>query len=293
MKLVARLKTIKELDKLDQLGIDVFCLDTEFTTKKISQFTISEIKEIVDFTESKHKATYVLINKMIHESDIESLNSFLKSIKDVKASGIVINDLSVYVIAKKYGLENKIIYQPGTMNTDSFSAEYFNDRMIKGITISREITLDEVNVIIKKPLNIEFSIIGHGYLDMFYSKRKLLTNYLTHKNISGKKLLGNYKLRLNEEIRPNDMYPVFEDEFGTHIFRSKKLISYEVLEHLSGNISDFFIERIFLDDEEFYDSIKLYRNKITIEDFLLKYRDYNSGFYFQRTEKVKGELNES
>ncbi len=293
MNLVARVKTIEELETLDQLGIDVFCLDTEFTVKKISVFTISEIEKAVVFAEKKHKTVYILINKMVHESDIEDLNKFIISMKTIKISGIVINDLSVYVIAKKHKLEHLIIYQPGSMNTDSFSAEYFSDRLIKGITISREITLDEISKIISKPTNLEFSIIGHGYLDMFYSKRKLVTNYLIHKDISGQKILDNYELRLNEEIRPNDFYPIFEDEFGTHIFRSNKLISYEELDQLSGIIKDFFIERIFMEDEEFFDSIGLYRKKITLDDFLTKYKNYNSGFYYQRTEKVKGELNES
>lgn len=287
MNFVTRLKTIEEAEKLNQLGIDVFCLDTEFTTKRIAIFSFEDIKKI---SYEYPERIYLLINKMIHESDLENLKNYLNLIKDLPIRGIVVNDISVYILAKEISLENKIIYQPGTMNTDTYSEEYFKKRNLLGITLSREITLEEIMKFDGK--DIELSLIGHGYLDMFYSKRKLLTNYLVYKGIKGKIIKNKYNLRLNEEIREKEFYPIFEDEFGTHIFRSKKLISYQESKELKSVISDFFIERIFLDDEELYQTIKLYNNEITLEEFLNKYTDYDTGFYYRRTEKVKGEHDE-
>ena len=288
MRLITRLKTIEEAKKLNQFGIDIFCLDTDFTAKKISKFSLKEIEELQNEYPNQ---IYLLINKMIHEDDLEKLTKFLKSIKLLNISGIVIADLTVYVLAKKLDLEHLIIYQPGTMNTDTYSEKYFSDRKIKGITISREITLEEIKEFGKN--SIELSLIGHGYLDMFYSKRKLVTNYLIHKQITGIDLKNNYNLRLNEEIRENEYYPIFEDDFGTHIFRSKKLISFNEMNIFKELIKDFFIERIFLTDEELINSIQLYKNQITMSEFLQKYPDYDAGFYYKRTEKVKGELDES
>jgi len=288
MRFITRLKTIEEAKKLNQFGIDIFCLDTDFTAKKISKFSLKEIEELQNEYPNQ---IYLLINKMIHEDDLEKLTKFLKSIKLLNISGIVIADLTVYVLAKKLDLEHLIIYQPGTMNTDTYSEKYFSDRKIKGITISREITLEEIKEFGKN--SIELSLIGHGYLDMFYSKRKLVTNYLIHKQITGIDLKNNYNLRLNEEIRENEYYPIFEDDFGTHIFRSKKLISFNEMNIFKELIKDFFIERIFLTDEELINSIQLYKNQITMSEFLQKYPDYDAGFYYKRTEKVKGELDES
>lgn len=288
MRLITRLKTIEEAKKLNQFGIDIFCLDTDFTAKKISKFSLKEIEELQNEYPNQ---IYLLINKMIHEDDLEKLTEFLKSIKLLNISGIVIADLTVYVLAKKLDLEHLIIYQPGTMNTDTYSEKYFSDRKIKGITISREITLEEIKEFGKN--SIELSLIGHGYLDMFYSKRKLVTNYLIHKQITGIDLKNNYNLRLNEEIRENEYYPIFEDDFGTYIFRSKKLISFNEMNIFKELIKDFFIERIFLTDEELINSIQLYKNQITMSEFLQKYPDYDAGFYYKRTEKVKGELDES
>jgi putative protease len=288
MRIVTRLKTIEEAEKLNQLGVDIFCLDTEFTAKRISKFSFDEVEKL---TKAFPNRVYLLINKMIHEEDIVELSEFFTSIKKLKISGIVIADLTVYILAKEAKLDHLIIYQPGTMNTDTFSEEYFSKRNLKGITISREITLEEI----KKfgNMDIELSLVGHGYLDMFYSKRKLITNYLIHKNLVGLDLKNNYNLRLNEEIREKEFYPVFEDDFGTHVFRSNKLTSYNEIKDLEPLIKDFFIERIFLADNEFIDSIKLYKNQMTLTEFMNIYQDYDSGFYYKRTEKVKGELDES
>ena len=293
MNLVARLKQLNEIKYLSQLGVDIFCVDTKYSVKKISEFDVKSIKLAKKQLSELNKLIYVLINKMIHESDLPDLENYLKELIKIDVDGIVINDLTVYVLAKKLGIENRIIYQPGTFNTDTYSKDYFSKRNIFGITLSREITLEEIKKISREDSNLDLSLIIHGSLDMFYSKRKLISKYLEYKNIVGKNLVNNYNLRLNEEIRPYDYYPILEDEFGTHIFRSKKLISVDEIQDLKQNIDTFFIERIFLTDEEYYDSIKLYTKQINKSEFLEKYKDYDSGFYYRRTEKVKGELNEN
>lgn len=293
MQLVARLKNVNEIETLHQLGVDGFCVDTPFSTKKVASFDKFELQKIRKGTLKNNQKMYVLINSFVHEENISDISAFFKELIKIQVDGIIINDLTIYVLAKQFQLDHLIIYQPGTFNTDSFSVDYFSQRKILGITLSREITLSEIQQMVGHQSSIEFSLIVHGYLDMFYSKRKLISRYLEHKHINGKDIKNNVHLRLNEEIRPNDYYPILEDEYGTHIFRSKKLISVDELKQLKEKLHMIFLERIFMSDEEYYDSIKLYKNNISKEEFLKKYKDYDSGFYYRRTEKVKGELNES
>ncbi|MCF7923815.1 MAG: U32 family peptidase [Candidatus Izimaplasma sp.] len=293
MNIVGRLKNSEEIKTLVDLGLDVFLLDLKgVTTKGIYSLNIDELKEVTDKIKIHQKKIYLLINKIIHEKDIELVETIFNDIENLKIDGIVINDLSVYVIAKKHQLENRIIYQPGTMNTNSYDAYFFKDK-IKGITLSKELTLEEIKTILMKNYDIEYSFIGHGYLDMFYSKRKLLTNYFIHKNITKENIKNNHNFILEEKTRKETQYPIIEDDYGTHIFRSKKLESFNEIKNLKNQISDFFIERLLIDDDEYYDSIKLYKNILSYDEFLLKYGDeYNKGFYYLPTEKVKGDRNE-
>jgi len=289
MKIVARLKTISEMNKLINLGVDVFLVDTPLTVKKVDEKIFSSLDQIID----SKKEIYLLINKVIHEEDLLLLRKLLELAKEKEVSGIVVSDITAIIIAEELGIEDRIIYQPGTMNTNSFDNEYFFKKGIKGITLSKEITLEEIQ---KFFLNkkIELSIIGHGYLDMFYSKRKLLTNYFIYKGIDRKNIVDNYDFRLKEEIRSESNYPILEDRFGTHIFRDKALESFMEFEILSQNINDFFLERIFIDDEEYYQALASYQNLKQAKAFLNKYGNhYNKGFYYLYTEKIKGELDEN
>lgn len=293
MRIIARLKTQAEVAKLSQLQVDAFSLDCEFSIKRIAKFTLDEIKTIVKEANKHGIDVYLNLNKMMHQADLLPLEDFLGKTKDLAIKAYVINDFTVFVIAKKLDLENKVIYQPGSMNTDSFSGKYLSDRNLLGMTISREVTLAEIQNIANNTKNLELSLIGHGYLDMFYSKRKLLTNYLKHKQLSGIEVINRHGFRLNEEIRPDDFYPILEDEISTMIFRSLKLISIDELSKLSEIIDDFFIERIFIDDEEYFDTIKLYKGLLNKADFMEKYQNFDSGFYYRTTDLLKGDQDES
>lgn len=287
MNIVARLKTKDEIKTLVDLGVNVFLLDVNnLTTKSIYPLSINELIEVTKKINNFNKHVYLLLNKIIHEDDINKVEALFSKLQDEKIQGIVIYDLTVYAIAKKFNLENKIIYQPGTMNTNSYDAYYFNNK-IKGITLSKEITFSEITRIVNSNnYNLEYSIIGHGYLDMFYSKRKLITNYYKHKNIKPNNIKNNHTFVLNEKTRKEAFYPIIEDDFGTHIFRNKKLESFKEFTKISVN--DLFIERLFIDDQEYYDAIKAYKNVAYQREFLSKYDNFDKGFYYLPTEKVKG-----
>ena len=289
MRIVARLKKLEEIPKFINLGVDVFLVDTPLSVKKISSDMYNHLDEIAAYK----KDIYLLVNKMIHEVDLDMLRSILEISKRKEIKAVVCGDITAMVIAKELGIEGKIIYQPGTFNTSSFDNEYFFMKNIKGITISKEITLEEIErVFIRK--KTELSLIGHGYIDMFYSKRNLLTNYFIYKEIKKDFIKDNDSFRLKEEMRPNSLYPVFEDQGGTHVFRDKAIESFAEIEVLKEHLDDFFIERIFINDEEYVEILKAYQDKSYVPDFLEKYQDkYNKGFYYQYTEKLKGDLSEN
>jgi putative protease len=290
LNIVARLKTKDEIQNMIDLGVNVVMLDTSvFTAKSIFPLNQTAFKEVFQLIHNHKINVYVYINKMIHETDIFELNAWMKFFKEIGIDGIVINDYTVYVIAKEYGLENKVIYQPGTMNTNTFDAMFLEDK-IKGMTLSKEITLEEILTIVQSPSKIEYSLVGHGFIDMFYSKRQLITNYFIHKNKKNYKIKNNHQFVLEEKTRDSIYYPILEDNMGTHIFRDKQLQSFEELIQLKDYISDFFIERLFIDDVEYYDTIKAYQNTQVQQKFLDKYHsNFNSGFYYLPTEKTKGE----
>jgi putative protease len=294
MNSVVRLKNREEIKHLAEIGADVFLLDTnDLTTQTLYPLTKELMTEIIKDIKKCEKKAYIYVNKMIHETDIPKLHAWFDLLKNLDIDGIVANDFTVYVIAKAHAMDNLIIYQPGTMNTNHFDALYLENR-VKGMTLSKEITLEEIKMIVESSHQIEYSLVAHGYIDMFYSKRKLISNYLKHKSLDDSAVKNNHHYRIEEQTREGTFYPILEDAFGTHIYRDKKLVSFKEVKEIYSKLSDIFLERLFMDDREYMEAIKAYDNPSLIDDFMDRYgHTYHEGFYYTPTEKTKGEKHEN
>lgn len=285
MKLVTTLYEEHEIKILLENGISVFLLNTDCLTTRASRvFSRDEIKHLVQIIHQSNKEVYINLNTMIHESDIVTAQSYFEFLHPLEVDGIVIFDWSYYPIAKQFGMEHKLIFQPNTLTTNLYDPWFYESKNIKGMTLAREITLDAISVILQNKKNIELSIVGHGYQPMFYSRRPLIKNYLIEKEIHHIDYLNETDFVLEESNRGHSKYPIYEDSFGTHIFRQNKLESIDEIQAYQTMISDFFIERFMMNNDEFYDSIRVYQDHQFSEEFRIRYKDqYDSGFYYKQT----------
>ncbi|MBN2504249.1 MAG: U32 family peptidase, partial [Bacilli bacterium] len=226
MRIVATLKNKDEIALLAKIGADAFLLETNlFTRAAESPLSLETIKELVKAIHRRRKKAYVLLNTLIHEADIAMLDEYLEELRRIKIDAIVCYDLTVILVASKHKLEKLCIYQPGTMSTHPKNLAFYEQLGIKGVTISREITLEEIMGFFTEETKIEFSLMGHGYQEMFYSQRKLVSAYLNHQGLPHDTLAGA-NLSIREKQRLDQFFPIVEDGFGTQIFRAKKLASF-------------------------------------------------------------------
>jgi putative protease len=290
MRIVATLTDIREIPVLSALGADVFLVHpADLSCKARRTFSNPELLAIFEQAHQAGKRVYVHVNRIIHEPDLSALEDFLSFLAGTDVDGIVCFDLTVLAVAENYGLAGKIIYQPGTMNTNSYDPWFFRKLRIKGITLSKDITLSELISIGENYQGLEISVVGHGYLDLFYSKRPLLRNYFIHKNQKAPGYLGDESFRLVEKARPDDRYPIYEDAGGTHIFRSGKLQSFNEIKVIRPYLTDFFVDRMFLEDEEYFAALAAYADETKEAEFLRKFGfGYDSGFYYQKALLKKG-----
>lgn len=289
MRIVATLKDKEEIDILKKSGTDVFLLETDmFTRAATSAFSLEQIAELTKAIHRRRRKVYVLFNTLIQEEDLELLTKYLSELKKMKIDGIVCYDLTVIIVARKLDMGKYCIYQPGTMTTNPKDVTFYSELGIKGITISREITIDEIRAFFLEGPRLEFSLAGHGYQEMFYSRRKLVSSYLRHHHISTD-MACSYDLKIRELQRPDTYFPILEDRYGTMLFRAKKLQSFAFMDILEPHLADLFLERKFMSDTEYLDSIRAYKHH-GYSLFIDKYKDdYDTGFYLLPTETLKGE----
>lgn len=285
MKFVTNLYYEHEIEHLISLGISVFLLNTDcLTTRATRVFSRDEIKRLVQMIHQANKEVYINLNTMIHEKDILIAQSYFEFLKPLNIDGIVVFDWSYFPIAKNLNMEDKLIFQPSTLTTNLYDPWFYESKGIKGMTLAREITLEAISVILQNKKEIELSIIGHGIQTMFYSRRPLVKNYLIEKNIVDIDYLNQTDFELEESNRGASKYPIYEDLFGTHIFRQNKLESIDEIQSYGTLMSDFFIERFMMTDEELYDSVKVYHIRDFVDEFRSRYqKEYDSGFYYKQT----------
>lgn len=293
MKLAVTPFSVSSIKKLSDAGADVFIIGNEsYANRLVNSFSLIEITEIVEITKSLGKEVYINMNLIVHHRDIEPFTEFLTFIRGLEVEGIIFGDLGSYMIARDLELETKLIYNPETLNTNYYDTNFWNRKGIKGLTISKEISLADINEICEKK-QVEISIIGHGHLNMFHSRRPLIENYFKHTKEEYDQLISSRNLRIIEETR-NEAYPIVQDSHGTHIYREKSMESYREIVELSKCVDVFIIDGIFKDTEYLIDVVKNYKvilekndNDFSKKISLLYSKDHDSGFLYKKTQYDK------
>ena len=156
--------------------------------------------------------------------------------------GIIVGDVS----ALTYNLKTNIILDQLHLNNSFYTMNHYKDNGVNGIILTNDITIDEINEI-KDNSNIILFKQVFGNVHLSSSVRNLISNYLDYFKINH----SDYKYYINENNSSNS-YLVVEDDFGTHIFNSKKL---NLIDKLASLKTDYFIINTYLLDRKKLDEV--------------------------------------
>jgi len=254
----------------------------DLSMRHAESFSLEAITKHVNTAHTHNKMAYISVNAIFHEDDLEGLKEMFKTLHTIPFDGLYFADLAVYQIAESYGLEEKLIYYPETYVTSDLDMAFWAEQSIKSAVLSREMTLEDIKTIHKNS-PLEVSIIGHGYVNMFHSKRRLIKTFLEHTKEKDANDTFNKPYTIIEEIR-DEKYPIYQDTFGTHVFRAKPLSSVRVFETIKKHVDHFIIDTQFYSKDRILaivnDYVKL-QNGQTIDES--SYDDHDDGFYFKKT----------
>ncbi len=289
MKLAVTPFSVASIPDLITAGADIIIAGNgKFANRLTKSFSEMELQEIRDFTKAHQTLFYVQVNRIVHNEHLSDIEQFLDFLFQLDVDGIIFGDLAVYQIAKRKQKEHLLIYNPETLNTNYYDAVFWGKKGLKGLTISKEIPLDDM-ALFQQHTTIELSLIGHGYLNMFHSRRPLIENFFKYKEEDYNQYVNNRNLRLVEEIR-NEAYPVFQDDHGTHIFRDKIMMSYQDINVIKDLIDVFIIDGIFKATKYLIETIRNYRSVLnhfdpTKAETLTKSidSDHDTGFLHKKT----------
>ncbi|MGC8113384.1 tRNA 5-hydroxyuridine modification protein YegQ [Metapseudomonas otitidis] len=213
------------------------------------------------------KRFYVVVNIAPHNA---KLKTFLKDLEPVVAMGpdaLIMSDPGLIMLVREHFPAMPIHLSVQANAVNWASVEFWHRQGLERVILSRELSLEEIGEIRQAVPGIELEVFVHGALCMAYSGRCLLSGYINHRDPNQgtctnacrwqykagearEDTLGDIVhacqpaptlgegpstervFLLEDETRPGDFMPAFEDEHGTYIMNSKDLRAVQHVERL-------------------------------------------------------------
>lgn len=272
-----------------------------------SNFDNEQLKQAVDLVHKNNKKLYLTCNTLPRNDEIEFLPEYLKYAAQIGVDALIIADMGVLSLAKKYApdVDIHMSTQVGIVNYECANALY--DMGAKRIVTARELSLDEIKTIRDKTNpNLEIETFVHGAMCMSFSGRCILSDYMVGRDANRGDCAQpcRWKYHLVEETRPGQYFPVNQDDKGTYIFNSRDLCMIDHISELDrAGIDSFKIEGRA--KSEYYTAIVTYAYRNAIDEYIaagrpenfipsqwildemekMSHREYTNGFNFGPIEK--------
>ena len=249
--------------------------------------------------EYAHRAgvrVYVTCNTLPREDELQRLPEYLAFLQSAGVDALIIADLGVLSLAKKYAphVKKHVSTQLGVVN--SATANFLYDQGADTVVLARELSLDEIRQIrVNTPKDLRLEAFVHGAMCVSFSGRCLLSNYLADRDANRGQCAQpcRWKYHLVEETRPGEYFEISEDK-GTYILNSNDMRMIEHLpELIDAGITSFKIEGRM--KSAYYTAIitNAYRHAIDAallgepldpvwiaETEKVSHRNYSTGFFY-------------
>ena len=259
-------------------------------------FSDEGLREAVRLAHARGAKVYVTCNTLPREEELCVFPGYLEFLQDAGADGLIVADLGVLALAKRYAPRAAlhVSTQLGVINSET--AKLLFDLGADTVVLARETPLEDIRAIRKNtPPELRLEAFVHGAMCVSFSGRCLLSNYLTGRDANRGRCAQpcRWRYHLVEETRPGEYYEITEDG-GTFILNSRDMRMIEYLpELIEAGITSFKIEGRM--KSAYYTAVvtNAYRHALDAalrgekpdpvwveETEKFSHRPYSTGFYF-------------
>lgn len=144
-------------------------------------FSLSEMKEAVQYAHSLNKRVYVTVNIVFHNEDLEGLEEYLRYLSSINVDAIITSDVAVMnlINEKNIDLEIHVSTQASILNYES--ALFYKNLGATRLVLAREASKYDIKRI-KDETGLEIECFVHGAMCTSISGRCVLSNYCTNRD---------------------------------------------------------------------------------------------------------------
>jgi U32 family peptidase len=140
-------------------------------------FTTWQVAAMVKEARKKNVKSYLTLNTVIRNFELENLIHTLNQIRQIQPDGVIVQDLGVLYLVKKFFPELIVHASTQMAIHNSAGVEYANQKGIKRVVLARELTLLELKEITAKS-KTEIELFVHGALCYSFSGMCIFSSYL-------------------------------------------------------------------------------------------------------------------
>ena len=261
-------------------GADSFYLSLdEFGARAYAEnFTIENIKEVIDLVHLFGKRVFITMNTLIKDSEMAKAISYVEKLYQYGTEGLIIQDIGFFSIIKDKvpGMELHASTQMAVR--EYYGAKYLASLGFDRIVIARETPIEEIRKIAKLPCELE--VFVHGSLCVSYSGECLMSSYFGGRSANRGRCAGpcrqKYQLISNGKVLADNYFLNMKDLNAID----------NISELLEIGVDCVKIEGRMKTAEYVYTAVSNYRSKIYEDNYnkndLLdsSNRGYTDGFIF-------------
>jgi len=208
------------------------------------------------------KLFFLASNIAPHNNKLKSYMRDLEPIIEMGPDALIMSDPGLIMMVRE-SFPDVPIHLSVQSNVVNYAAVKFWQSMgLTRIILSRELSLKEVKQIREECPDMELEVFVHGALCIAYSGRCLLSGYMSHRDSNQGACTNSCRWKYNaqegretstgdvvpvmvdpaelpvalleEETRPGELMPAYEDEHGTYIMNSRDLRAVQHVHELAA-----------------------------------------------------------
>lgn len=231
-----------------------------------NEFNIDTIRQGINEAHDLGKKFYLVNNIAPHNSKLKTFIKDISPVIEMKPDALIMSDPGLIMMVREQFPDMSIHLSVQANAVNWSTVKFWHQQGVERVILSRELSLDEIEEIRFQCPEMELEVFVHGALCMAYSGRCLLSGYINKRDPNQGTCTNSCRWKydvheaketetgdvvadpvniitpenrpvddivlLQEQGRPGEYMPAFEDEHGTYIMNSKDLRAVEHVDRL-------------------------------------------------------------